>query len=184
MNPLPPMMIDQDEAAALHARVLSENEVKERIRVAAENRAAGKRRPEPGDHLFVEAARGLPAKRRARAGIVFFEGRRRDLLVVGEDDTVGQDQIRVHQAEIILSDPDLVVGSQGASENEASGLRAELARKETELAQLRADNARYVRDARLAAKDDGQGGPARLRAAAKARGEKPDPDDGFGGGGK
>lgn len=179
MNPLPPMMIDQDEAAALHARVLSENEVKERARVAAENRAAGKRRPEPGDHLFVEAARGLPAKRRARAGIVFFEGRRRDLLVVSDDDTVGQDQIQVHQAEVILSDPDLVVGSHGASETEAAGLRADLAKKEAENAQLRAELSRHVREARMAARDDGQGGPVRLRAAQKARGEKPDPD--FGG---
>lgn len=184
MNPLPPMVIDQDEAAALHAKVLSENDVKERARVAAANRAAGKRKPKPGDHLFVEAVRGLPSKRRARAGIVFFEGQRRDLLVVGEEDTVGQDHVRVHQAEIILADPDLVVGAQSATESEASALRADLAKKEAEIAQLRAENARHVRDARLAAKDDGQGGPARLRAAAKARGETTDPDDGFSGGGK
>ncbi len=178
MNAIPMQVMDPEEHAALTAQVLADNEAKDRARVAAQNRLAGHRRPEPGDRLFVEPARGL--KQRARGGVLFLEGKKTELLVVGEDDTVGANQVRAHQAEQILADRSLNVGGRSASEADAADLRARVETQEAELAKLRAENARYVREARANAKDDGAGGPARLRAAAKARGERPDPD-GFGG---
>lgn len=180
MNTIPMQVMDPDELAAITAQVLLDNDAKERARVAAANRLAGHKRPEVGDRLFVEPARGL--KQRARGGVLFVEGKRTELTVVGEDDTVGVGQVRAYQAEQILADRSLTVGQRTATDNEAAELRAKVERQETELEKLRADNARYVREQRAAAKDDGQGGPSRLRAAAKARGDRPDPEEGFGGG--
>lgn len=167
-----PMMVDPEEIAAAHARIVLANERKERARVAAGNRARGIAEPKPGDKLFVEP-RG---ERRARGGILFVRGAKTTVLVVGEDDTVGVGQVRAHGAEEILADPELIVGARNATEDQAAKLRADNAAKDAEIAKLKADNERYIREARMRAPDDENGGPARLRAAAKARGERSDPE--------
>lgn len=172
------VMMDPDEIAAKHAEVVLANERKERAKIAAGNRSRGIAEPRPGDVLFVEPR----AERRARAGILFLRGTKTEVRVVGEDDTVGAGQVRADGAEEILADPELTVNARNATEGEAAGLRARLADRDAELAKLREENARYVREARQRAQDDGNGGPARLRAASKARGERPDPDtESFGG---
>lgn len=182
----------QEEAAAKLEAERVANEAKERARQAAENRAAGIEEPKPGTRLFVTTARGIA--RRSRAGCTFHSEGKELVLVVDEHHPVGRIKddagkelggwwVNAYGAETILADTGLNVTSQGATEADASDLRKQLAAKDAELAALKAEHHRVLRDARMGAKDTGDGSPARLLAARKARmGAGPDPD--FGGGGE
>lgn len=171
MNTVQLQVMDPEEAAARQAQILADNEARERRRLAAANRAAGHAKPDPGVVLYVESARGVRGRARHR----FQAGVRAPITVVGPDDELKPGCVREHEAELILADMGLLVGARNATEVEAGQLRAVIAQQEAELEKLRSDNARYVREARRGAKDDGQGGPARLRAADKARSDRPDP---------
>lgn len=160
-------VMDPEEAAARQLQVLIENEDRERRRVARANRAAGHKRPERGDVLHVEAARGIRGRARHR----FSAGSKTPITVVGDDDELKPGCVRQHEAELILADTGLLVGTKNATEVEASDLRAALAVRDVELEGLRAENAKLLRLARQSAPDDPNGGPARLRAADHARTE-------------
>lgn len=162
-------MLDADEQAAYHAGVLRDNELRERARTAAANRRAGHPEPHPGDRLYVLPARGL--KQRCRAGILFVESGKRELLVVADDATVEPGQVTVSGAEQIFADPALTVMSRSETAADAAALRTQVADRDAEIVALKARLALAERSARQAAKDDPNGGPARLRAGAKAREE-------------
>lgn len=175
----------QEEAAAKLEADRLHNEARERARLAAVNRATGISEPKPGDRLYVTTARGIP--QRSRAGCHFRETAKSTVLVVDEAESIGPImegdkptggyRVHAHGAEMILADTGLNVNAQGATEVEASDLRKVVAAKDAEIAALKTEHARQLRDARMAAKDDPNGGPARLRAA---RGVKP-PEGEFGG---
>lgn len=175
----------QEEAAAKLEAERLHNEARERARLAAANRSTGLSEPKPGDRLYVTTARGIP--QRSRAGCHFRETAKSAVLVVEDteptgpilegDKPTGGYRVHVHGAEMILADTGLNVNAQGATEVEASDLRKALAAKDAELVALKAEHARQMREARMTAKDDPNGGPSRLRAA---RGVKA-PDAEFGG---
>lgn len=183
MNPANTMQISvptTEEVEALHASVLEANERKERARVAAANRAAGLPLPQPGDRLFVTAGRGL--KRRSRAGCVFNDQTPTEVAVIGELDepAAGCASVTISGAEMIMNDPALNVRGRNSTDAEVLGLRREVSDRDAEIAKLRADNARILREARMSAPDTGDMGPSRLRAARRAGKDLPDPE-GFGG---
>lgn len=170
-------VLTTEEQSAKNAAIMAENERIERERIAATNRSAGHRKPEPGDRLWVTTQRGLP--RRGRAGVLFVEDRRTELFVIGGDHTAapeGAIGVSVEAAERILADTALNVSTRPATDAEASSLRSQLAERESELAAARSEIDRLKREARQAAPADPQGRPARLNAARKVA----DPD-GFGG---
>lgn len=169
-----------EEVEAMHAEVREGNARKERARVAAANRAAGFPVPQPGDRLFVTSGRGL--KLRARAGIAFNDLTPVEVLVIGEldDPPAGVRCVTVSGAEAILNDSALNVRGRNSTDAEVHGLRRELADRDAEIERLRAENARVLREARMGAKDAGDGSPARLTAARKASKNLTDPE-GFGG---
>ncbi len=172
-----------EEAAAQLERERVSNERRERERLAAANRAAGYADPEPGARLYVTTARGIP--RRSRAGCTFTDSDRTLVLVVGDDHPVGRIKddkgaeiggfwVHAHGAEMILADNALTVATQNATEAEASDMRKQLAAKDAEIVALKAEHARALREARMAAKDDPNGGPARLRAARGVKSNDPE----------
>jgi hypothetical protein len=65
-----------------------------------------------------------------------------------------------------------------ADQVDAADLRRQIATRDQRIAALEAENARIVREARMAAVDKGDGSPSRLAAARKAGRQT---DDGFGG---
>lgn len=169
-----------EELEAHHASVLEDNARKDRARTAAANRARGYPEPQPGDRLYVTSGRGI--KQRARAGILFNEMEPTEVLVIGELDPhpSGVPSAPVSGAELILADPALNVRGRSASDAEAADLRRQLTDRDSELATLRAENARILREARMSAPASNDGSPQRLAAARKAGRGLPDPD-GFGG---
>jgi hypothetical protein len=170
MNLLHVEVMDPEEAAAKLVKQQADNEAKERTRVAATNRGAGHAAPEPGDRLYVSTARGIP--RRSRAGVTFFESRKVEVLVVADGEPLDQsgDVKQVHPAgaEMILADDALNTNAPGATESEAIALRQENEALRAKLSEATAEAAR-LRDARRGAKDSGDGAPARLQAAARAK---------------
>ena len=175
---LPIKILTPEEMAAAHAEVIDLNERKERARVAGENRARGFPEPQPGDRLYVTSGRGL--RQRTRAGIAFNDLAPTEVVVVGELDDRPPNSVTVSGAELILNDTALNVRGRNATDVEVSDLRRQVADRDAELATLRAENARILREARMASKDPGDGSPARLQAARKARAGLPD-EGGFGG---
>lgn len=180
-------VLNPEEAAEKYARVMAANERRDHERIAAKNRAAGHAKPEPGDRLYVTTMRGI--KRRGRAGIRFDDQTRTELLVVDNDPEKrgevpevpeGTLTVTVDGAEAILHDDALNVSARPATDAEASDLRSTLADREAQLAAARSEIERLKREARQAAPMDPQGGPARLRASARAEKKASDPD-GFGG---
>lgn len=169
------------EPAELQAKYAAEqvaNEAKERARLAASNRSAGTAQPQPGDRLYVTTMRGIP--QRFRAGVLFKADTRTAVVVVDDADPTGYSEatklhaVHAHAAEMILADSSLTVSTQGATEADASELRKALASKDAEIAALKADHARALREARQGAKDDPNGGPSRLRAARGVRAPEAD----------
>jgi hypothetical protein len=180
MQPIQTNIMDPEEQAAFHATVLAENEVRERARVAARNRAAGHAKPCPGDRLYVMPAAGL--RQRCRAGVLFLDRVKAEVVVLEdgvtpEPGTVG---VPVHGAELILADDSLNVITKSETSAEAAALRTQVADRDAELAKLKAENARLLREARQRAPEDPSGGPGRLRAQREARSKLPS-EDGFGG---
>jgi hypothetical protein len=173
-------VLEPEEQALKHARIMRENDARARERVAAENRKAGHAKPEPGDRLYVTTMRGI--SRRGRAGVRFAQEARTELLVVDNDPDKrgdvpgGATTVTVDGAEAILADDALNVSTRPATDAEAADLRSQLADRESELAAARTEIERLKREARQAAPPDPQGGPSRLRAARKIT----DPE-GFGG---
>lgn len=174
-------VLNAEEEAAKHVLVLAANEEKERERIIAANLASGHPVPSEGFHMFVSTARGIP--RRSRAGVTFGPDRLQLVVVKDAKDPgqipAGSIPITVTQAHAIIHDNGLNVNARAATEVEAAALRTILASRDGEIEKLKAENQRLTREARQAAVDDPNGGPARLRAAKAA--VKSDPD-GFGGG--
>lgn len=175
-------VLTHEEQVAKQAAIMAANEQRDRDRVAAKNRSAGHKKPEPGDRLYVTTMRGIA--RRGRSGIRFSQEARTELLVVDNDPDKRGDvpsaavTVTVDGAEAILHDDALNVSGRPATEAEASDLRSQLEARDAELATVRAELAAARREARQAATPDPQGGPARLRAQRKVPGSDP---DGFGG---
>lgn len=173
-------VLSAEELAGKHVQIMAENERRERERVAAGNRAAGHKTPEPGDRLYVTTMRGI--SRRGRAGVRFVQEARTELLVVDNDPDKrgevppGVQTVTVDGAEAILHDDALNVSTRPATDAEAADLRTQLADRDSRLAAAEKEIERLRREARQSATPDPQGGPARLRAARKVT----DPD-GFGG---
>lgn len=180
INQMQIAMPTAEEVERLHAGVLEDNTRKERARVAAANRKKGFPEPQPGDRLFVTSGRGI--KQRSRAGIAFGEQQPTEVHVIGEFDErpAGVKSATVHEAETILNDSALNVRGRNATDAEAADLRRQVADRDSEIEKLKSENARIIREARMAAKDDPNGGPSRLRAARQAKDKLGDPD-GFGG---
>lgn len=169
-----------EEQAAQHAAVMAENETRERVRVARLNREKGYAEPKPGDRLYVSSGRGI--KVRSRAGVSFNELERTEVYVYaeGDDPPPGVKAVTVHGAELILADAALNVTGRSATDAEAADLRRQLADRDSENARLKAENARLLREARMGAKDAGDGSPQRLMAARRVKAGMGDPE-GFGG---
>lgn len=173
-------VLDPEEQAAKNASVVVENAARERVRLAAKNRAAGHPEPTPGDRFYVQLQIGL--SQRSRAGVVFVANKRTVVEIVEDGGAPEKRDPNVDayvtpaRAEEILADTALTVGARSGGEVDAAKLRAEVDRLETENKELR--EAARVRDARMGAEDAGDGKPARLRAARAARGSD---DSGFGG---
>lgn len=169
-------VMDPEEAARKLEAQQAELVVKEQTRLAAKNRAAGLDKPEPGDRLYVTSARGIP--QRSRAGCLFKDSERTEVLVVEDGGAVGPTpagfSITAASAEMILDDNALTVTSKGATDFDASELRKQLASRDAEIDRLKADHARALREARMGAKDPGDGSPGRLMAARKVKGNDPD----------
>lgn len=179
MQPIQTNIMDPEEQAAFHAAVLAENEAKDRARTAAANRRAGHPEPRPGDRLYVMPAAGL--RQRCRAGVLFRERVKAEVLVLadGEQPQPGTVGVSVAGAELILADDSLSVITKSETSADAAALRTQLADRDAEIARLKAENARILREARARAQDDPNGGPARLRAARDAKTRIIDPE--FGG---
>lgn len=148
---------------------------------ADRNRAAGLPEPKPGDRLYVQLQVGIT--QRSRAGVVF-QANRRTVVEVVEADSPPEDRrpesgvdacVTPAQAEEILEDTALSVGARSGGEVDGAKLRAQVERLEAENQKLRTK----IRDARMNAKDSGDGKPVRLQAA-RAAGEGGE-GDGFGG---
>jgi hypothetical protein len=177
---VPPQM-DADALAEMHRQITRRNDEKSRAKLAADNRAAGKAEPRPGDVLYVTPARGI--KFRGRAGLRFTDAERTKVVVLEEDATAkpGEVGVSVDGAEQILGDDSLVVFQTAAAAGDALALRAQLDARESELEAARSEIARLRAEARRGAKDPGDGTPARLRAAAAVKGPKDDQGSGQGG---
>ena len=177
-------VLSAEELANKHVQIMAENDKRDRDRVAAANRAAGHKAPEPGDRLYVTTMRGIA--RRGRAGVRFVQEARTELFVVDNDPEKrgevpeGVQTVTVDGAEAILHDDALNVSARPATDAEASDLRSQLADRESRLAAAEKEIERLKAQARQAAQMDPQGGPARLRAADRAGRKASDPD-GFGG---
>lgn len=182
---------DPDQQQAKIEEVLAANVVRTKTRLAAQNRAAGHAEPQPGDRLYVQLQVGID--RRSRAGVVFNSKKRTVVLVTDGQpfDPPTAEQLAEHgvdalvspdQAEEILGDNALTVGSRSGGDVESSTLRARNAELKGELARVNAELTK-LRRARMDAVDTGDGRPVRLQAAAKAKadGETKTPDEGFGG---
>lgn len=179
-------VLDPEEAARRLTEQQAAQEARERSRLAAENRARGSAKPTPGDRLYVMSARGIP--QRSRAGCAFNHDKRTEVLVVEDGQPTGavmdgathtgRYTVDVNGAEMILADNALTVTTQGATDFDASELRKQLASKDAEIDRLKAQHARDLREARMSAKDTGDGRPARLDAARRVKGGGSDPDFG------
>ena len=180
-------IMDPEEAQRLLESKRAENEAKERARLAAANRLAGHPEPKPGDRMYVSPARGL--KMRSRARCHFTDAARSTVVVVADTDPTGPildgdkptGNYTVHAdgAELILADDALTVTYKDADAFDAAESRRQIASRDQEIERLKAENARILREARMGAKDSGDGAPSRLAAQRKAKAGLPDPE--FGG---
>jgi len=188
MNKIELEIPTQEEMAAKMSAELAANAEAEKRRLAAENRLASRSKPEPGDRFYVTTA---IRPGRSRAGCMFSPDKRTEVRVAEPGDTIGPMRalpggdithyvVDQHGAEMILADNALSLSIVSATEVDVADLRRQLALKDQELEQARAENARILREARQSAPDRGDGSPQRLMAARKA-GKANDPE-GFGGG--
>jgi len=176
-----------EEQAAQVEKARADDVLNQIAKRAARNRKAQLPEPKPGDRLYVQLQVGIA--QRSRAGVVF-QARKRTVVEVVEADAppdgrcpgVGVDAcVTPAQAEEILEDTALSVGARSGGEVDGAKLRDENERLMAENNEMRAK----LREARMNAKDSGDGKPARL-AAARATGIAPPTphrgkDDDFGG---
>lgn len=198
---LPPT--DFEIQQARHAKLTSQNERRERIRLAAANRKAGISEPRVGDRMWVSVNATL-TPRRTRAGVMFEKGVRQVVEVVDTAEAELADrrvaaraagapnpaEVTVYGAEQILADEALNVHKHDSAvlaDNDK--LRESNIQLEEENRLLR-EEAKRLRAARMAAPESSTGAPTRLQAAAatKASGKATPaaaaathPDSGFGG---
>jgi hypothetical protein len=184
MNKIELEIPTQEELAAKMAATLVTNAENERLRLAAENRLAGRSKPEPGDRFYVTTA---VRPGRSRAGCMFSPDKRTEVRIALPGDALGPVKdgegvlhyvVDVHGGEMILADNALSFSIVSADQVDAADLRRQIATRDQRIAALEAENARIVREARMAAVDKGDGSPSRLAAARKAGRQT---DDGFGG---
>jgi hypothetical protein len=182
---LPPTPAEIMEAT--NRLVSANNEERERLRVARDNRRRGYDEPRPGSKMYVSLDRTIEARR--RAGVRFERGHRFTVLVVDASDAevaLAQEEIRMPDgkalpagvdgvvnpwgAEQILADDALTVHQNAASPEDAEQLRRENEALAVEASKLREEVAslRSVRDARISAGPSEHGEPSRLIAAREA----------------
>lgn len=183
---LPPTQFEIDEQR--HRATLALNELRERRRLTAANRAAGFPAPKPGDTLYVSISdRNIP--QRTRAG-VRFEGRGARSTVqvvdlsdqdVANEQQAGRQVVNVWGAERILADDALTVNQRAGDPEELEALRRRIAELEAQAAEddrrERAE-AKSLRDARRNAPESSDGRPSRLIAQQEARAKLDDKPDG------
>lgn len=176
-------VLTPDEHAAKLARQAEENEAAEKLRLAAQNRIEKRPQPKPGDRFYVTTT---IQPGRSRAKCHFLPGRRTEVRVVAAGEKLGPAleggeiayyTVDVNGAEMILADNALSMNVTSASDVEPAELRKQLALKDAEIARMRKEHERALREARMAAPPSVDGSPERLKAAAKVG--KDDP--GFGG---
>ncbi|HEY6117546.1 MAG TPA: hypothetical protein VI172_16450, partial [Candidatus Dormibacteraeota bacterium] len=135
-------VLEPEEQQIRHAKIMRENEARDRARVAAANRAAGHAKPEPGDRLYVTTMRGI--SRRGRAGIRFMQEAKSSLMVVADLANPGEvpsgfTPVSVDGAEAILADDALNVSTRPSTDAEAADLRTQLADRDAEVERLKAE---------------------------------------------
>ncbi len=175
-------VLTPEEQQAKVEKDRADDAVRQIVKLALKNRAAGLPEPRPGDRLYVQLQVGIPA--RSRAGVVFVQNKRTVVEVVDSDASAedrkpgsGVDAcVTPAQAEEILADTALSVGARSSTEVDGAKLRAQLDRVEAENQKLR----QQIRDARMNAKDGGDGRPSRLDAARRAREGAQKPGEGEG----
>lgn len=165
-----------------HRLVTADNERRVRVMRARSNRRNHSEIPAPkvGTTYYVSLARGLI--RRNRAGVKFEAGVRVEVKVVDGDEAELRQKnhagatpalVTINGAEEIIEDDALTIYPRPelADEDVTNALleaRARNAALEQELKTTRAEAAQ-LREARMNAKDEGDGKPARLMAQAQAR---------------
>jgi hypothetical protein len=173
IDDLPPTQFEIDQRR--HSLIGAQNDIRERRRVAKQNRAAGKPEPKAGDKLFVSIG-DRTISRRSRAGVRFEgKGARTTVTVLDETDeeiktnqTMGQDVVNVWGAEQILADDALNINQRQVPPEELEAIKRENAALEEENRTMREEN-RRLREARQGAKDEGDGAPSRLIAQREAK---------------
>lgn len=173
---LPPTPAEQMEA--VNRLVTKENDRRERLRRARDNRRRGHEEPREGAVMFVSLDRTIEARR--RAGVRFERGHRAKVLVIDASDAdiakilesgnlpEGADGVvNIDGAEQILADDALVVHQSAAGAEDALQLRRENEALATEAARLREEIA-SLRSARMGAGPSTHGEPSRLNAAREA----------------
>lgn len=153
------------------------NHKRERIRIRRDNDKKGHAEPVPGTTLYVQLDGSVT--KRNRSGIRFERGQQVSVTVIDADDAetkaqqeTGKLVVNVYGAERILEDSALHVYAQPTVEHDVEALKTRNSALEEELRVTRADRDelhKTIRDARMGAKDAGDGKPARLQAAAAAR---------------
>lgn len=181
---LPPTSAEMMEAT--NRLVTQENTLRERLRVARDNRRKGLPAPAVGAKLYVSLDRAIDARR--RAGVRFERGHRSTIEVIDATDEEviaiqeknvfpkGVDGVvNVWGAEQILEDDALLVHqtAEAVDPQEVKGLRDHNQAVERENAALREEVAK-LRQARMAAPPSAHGEPSRLIAAREAASQSSD----------
>ncbi len=148
---------------------------RELLRIRRDNAKRGHAEPVQGTTLYVQLDGSV--SRRRRAGIGFERGQQVAVEVVSATDeevkaiqATGKNVVNVYGAEQILEDNALHVYAQPMADIGIEALKQSHASLEEELRVTRAerdDLQAKIRDARMTAKDPGDGRPGRLAAAAK-----------------
>lgn len=172
---LPPTMYEIEQQR--HAIVTAQNERRERLRLRRANQAKGHDEPTHGTVLHVQLDGSV--SKRNRAGIRFERGQRVAVNVLDVPDeeiaarqAQGQAVVNVYGAERILEDTSLHVFEAPATEEDVDALKRHASDLQHQLDTERARSAELqamVRQARMSAKDLGDGKPSRLNAAREVK---------------
>lgn len=187
----PGMPVDPEVARQRHAEILEKGDLNHRLHVARTNRANGHAAPKVGDVFYVWLAKQVRGGVRSREGLSFATGQNVKVEVVEGDDSTetkaamaarragGESVVTVDGMERIFEDDTLVVNKdpRALAAEDLAAAQAQLDAALAETARLRAEleTERAAASARRGAQDTGDGRPARLPAAAKARAEHTTP---------